>query len=39
VVLALSGMRSPHLCGRLDPDTVEAVGRLSHEFGFSVSVA
>lgn len=39
IVLALSGMRSPHLCGRLDPATVSALGDSALEWGFSVSTA
>ena len=38
VVLALSGMRSPHLCGRLDPHTVDTVGGLARDLGFTVDV-
>ncbi len=39
IVLALSGMRSPHLCGRLDPATVNALGHAALEYGFAVSTA
>ena len=39
IVLALSGMRSPHLCGRLDAATVSALGHAAVEWGFAVSTA
>lgn len=39
IVLALSGMRSPYLCGRLDPATVSALGHAALEWGFAVSTA
>jgi predicted amino acid dehydrogenase len=36
IVLALSGYQSPHLCGRLDIATIEDIGRLAEDLGFSV---
>jgi acetylornithine/succinyldiaminopimelate/putrescine aminotransferase/predicted amino acid dehydrogenase len=36
IVLALSGYQSAHLCGRLDIATIEDIGRLAEELGFSV---
>jgi predicted amino acid dehydrogenase len=35
IVLALSGFRSEHLCGRLDPRTIEDLGRVAAGLGFS----
>ena len=35
IVLALSGFRSPHLCGRLDPATIEELGEVAVRLGFS----
>jgi hypothetical protein len=37
IVLALSGFRSKHLCGRLEIATVEQVGRLAAKLGFSAA--
>ena len=36
IMLALSGYQSEHLCGRLDINTVEEIGRQAVRFGFSV---
>ena len=36
IMLALSGYQSKHLCGHLDTDTVEKIGRQAESFGFSV---
>jgi predicted amino acid dehydrogenase len=36
IMLALSGYQSEHLCGRLDINTVEEIGRHAVSFGFSV---
>jgi predicted amino acid dehydrogenase len=36
IILALSGYRSRHLCGRLDIATIEEIGRLAEDLGFSV---
>jgi hypothetical protein len=35
-MLALSGYQSKHLCGHLDIETVEKIGRQAESFGFSV---
>jgi acetylornithine/succinyldiaminopimelate/putrescine aminotransferase/predicted amino acid dehydrogenase len=35
IILALSGFRSEHLCGRLDPRTIENLGRVAAGLGFS----
>jgi acetylornithine/succinyldiaminopimelate/putrescine aminotransferase/predicted amino acid dehydrogenase len=35
IVLALSGFRSSHLCGRLDPATIEELGEVAVRLGFS----
>jgi predicted amino acid dehydrogenase len=35
IVLALSGFRSPHLCGRLDPATIGELGKVAVRLGFS----
>jgi acetylornithine/succinyldiaminopimelate/putrescine aminotransferase/predicted amino acid dehydrogenase len=37
IVLALSGFRSEHLCGRLDAKTVEELGRVAATMGFSAA--
>lgn len=37
IVLALSGFRSQHLCGRLDPATIEELGKVAARLGFSVA--
>ena len=36
IMLALSGYQSKHLCGHLDIETVEKIGRQAESFGFSV---
>jgi predicted amino acid dehydrogenase len=38
IVLALSGYQSAHLCGRLDIATIEDIGRLAEQVGFSVII-
>jgi predicted amino acid dehydrogenase len=38
MILALTGYRSDHLCGRLHVTTIEEVGRLAEGMGFSVAV-
>jgi acetylornithine/succinyldiaminopimelate/putrescine aminotransferase/predicted amino acid dehydrogenase len=38
IVLALSGFRSDRLCGRLDIATVEELGRIGENSGFSVVI-
>jgi predicted amino acid dehydrogenase len=35
IILALSGFRSEHLCGRLDPATIEGLGSVAARLGFS----
>jgi predicted amino acid dehydrogenase len=35
IILALSGYRSEHLCGRLHPATIEEIGKLAARLGFS----
>ena len=35
IILALSGYRSEHLCGRLHPATIEEIGKLAAKLGFS----
>ena len=35
IILALSGFRSEHLCGRLDPRTIENLGGIAAGLGFS----
>jgi acetylornithine/succinyldiaminopimelate/putrescine aminotransferase/predicted amino acid dehydrogenase len=35
IILALSGFRSEHLCGRLDPATIEELGGVAARLGFS----
>ena len=37
IILALSGYRSEHLCGRLDPATIEEMGKLAARLGFSAA--
>ncbi len=37
IILALSGFRSQHLCGRLDPATIEALGEVAARLGFSAA--
>jgi fatty aldehyde-generating acyl-ACP reductase len=37
IVLALSGFRSEHLCGRLDPATIEELGKVAAKLGFSAA--
>ncbi|MGA7487760.1 MAG: aminotransferase class III-fold pyridoxal phosphate-dependent enzyme [Xanthobacteraceae bacterium] len=37
IILALSGFRSQHLCGRLDPATIEALGEVAASLGFSAA--
>jgi predicted amino acid dehydrogenase len=37
IILALSGYRSQHLCGRLDLTTIEELGRLAERMGFSAA--
>jgi len=37
IVLALSGFRSEHLCGRLDPATIEELGKVAARLGFSAA--
>jgi acetylornithine/succinyldiaminopimelate/putrescine aminotransferase/predicted amino acid dehydrogenase len=37
IVLALSGFRSEHLCGRLDPRTIEDLGRIAAGLGFTAA--
>ena len=36
-ILALSGFRSEHLCGRLDAATIEDLGRIAAKLGFSAA--
>jgi fatty aldehyde-generating acyl-ACP reductase len=38
IILALSGFRSEHLCGRLDPRTIEDLGRVAAGLGFSSAI-
>jgi predicted amino acid dehydrogenase len=35
IILALSGYRSEHLCGRLHPATIGDIGKLAARLGFS----
>jgi acetylornithine/succinyldiaminopimelate/putrescine aminotransferase/predicted amino acid dehydrogenase len=35
IILALSGFRSEHLCGRLDPATIEELGKVAAQLGFA----
>jgi predicted amino acid dehydrogenase len=37
IVLALSGFHSQHLCGRLDPTTIEELGKVAARLGFSIA--
>jgi len=37
IILALSGFRGEHLCGRLDPTTIEELGRVAARLGFSAA--
>jgi len=37
IILALSGFRSEHLCGRLDPATIEDLGKVAAKLGFSAA--
>jgi predicted amino acid dehydrogenase len=37
IILALSGYRSEHLCGRLQPATIEEIGKLAARLGFSAA--
>ena len=37
IILALSGFRSEHLCGRLDTTTIEELGRVAERLGFSAA--
>jgi acetylornithine/succinyldiaminopimelate/putrescine aminotransferase/predicted amino acid dehydrogenase len=37
IILALSGFRSEHLCGRLDTTTIEELGRVAARLGFSAA--
>jgi predicted amino acid dehydrogenase len=37
IILALSGFRSDHMCGRLDPATIEELGRVAMTLGFSAA--
>ena len=37
IILALSGFRSEHLCGRLDPATIEELGSVAGRLGFSAA--
>jgi acetylornithine/succinyldiaminopimelate/putrescine aminotransferase/predicted amino acid dehydrogenase len=37
IILALSGFRSDHLCGRLDPATIEELGSVAARMGFSAA--
>jgi acetylornithine/succinyldiaminopimelate/putrescine aminotransferase/predicted amino acid dehydrogenase len=37
IILALSGFRSEHLCGRLDPATIEDLGKVAASLGFSAA--
>jgi len=37
IILALSGFRSEHLCGRLDPATIEDLGKVAARLGFSAA--
>jgi acetylornithine/succinyldiaminopimelate/putrescine aminotransferase/predicted amino acid dehydrogenase len=36
ILLALSGYQSSHLCGRLEIETIDDIGRQAESFGFSV---
>ena len=37
IILALSGFRSEHFCGRLDPATIEELGSVAARIGFSAA--
>ena len=37
IILALSGFRSEHLCGRLDPATIDELGRVAAGLGFTAA--
>jgi predicted amino acid dehydrogenase len=37
MILALSGFRSEHFCGRLDPATIEELGSVAARMGFSAA--
>ena len=37
IILALSGFRSEHLCGRLDAATIEDLGKVAARLGFSAA--
>jgi acetylornithine/succinyldiaminopimelate/putrescine aminotransferase/predicted amino acid dehydrogenase len=37
IILALSGFRSEHFCGRLDPTTIEELGSVAARMGFSAA--
>jgi acetylornithine/succinyldiaminopimelate/putrescine aminotransferase/predicted amino acid dehydrogenase len=37
IILGLSGFRSDHLCGRLDPATIEDLGKVAARLGFSAA--
>jgi predicted amino acid dehydrogenase len=37
IILALSGFRSEHLCGRLDPATIEDLGKVAVKLGFAAA--
>jgi len=37
IILALSGFRSEHLCGRLDPATIEDLGKVAAKLGFAAA--
>jgi predicted amino acid dehydrogenase len=37
IILALSGFRSEHLCGRIDLATVAELGKLADRMGFSAT--
>jgi acetylornithine/succinyldiaminopimelate/putrescine aminotransferase/predicted amino acid dehydrogenase len=37
IILALSGFRSEHFCGRLDPATIEELGSVAARMGFSAA--
>jgi predicted amino acid dehydrogenase len=36
IMLGLSGYQSKHLCGHLDVEIIETIGRQAESFGFSV---
>ena len=37
IILALSGFRSKDLCGRLNPTTIEELGKVAANLGFSAA--